>query len=111
MADGTGACLLEAPTGVHDVSSPRFSPDGTRLAVAMQYGNEPPRQSIYALRHAEPSSLARLTADAWDSSPCWSPDGREIAFVRQGQGIMLVGAGGEGLRYLADGESPAWSGP
>lgn len=42
------------------------------------------------------------------TQPAWSPDGRRIAFVRDGD-IHVVGADGTGDRRLARGFSPAWS--
>jgi TolB protein len=46
-----------------------------------------------------------------DGQPAWSPDGRQLAFVRGGQPsvIYVIRADGGGLRRVALGEAPAWS--
>jgi TolB protein len=43
-----------------------------------------------------------------DTDPAWSPDGRTLAFVRDGA-VYLIRADGGGLRRLTTGASPAWS--
>jgi TolB protein len=43
-----------------------------------------------------------------DTDPAWSPDGRQLAFVRDGA-VHLVRADGSGLRRLTSGASPAWA--
>jgi TolB protein len=43
-----------------------------------------------------------------DTDPAWSPDGRLLAFVRDGA-VHLVRADGTGLRRLTVGTSPAWA--
>jgi Tol biopolymer transport system component len=54
-------------------------------------------------------------ADASDSQPAWSPDGRTILFVREtidGAGLWLMDAGGRHVRKLHQADafaSPSWS--
>jgi TolB protein len=43
-----------------------------------------------------------------DTDPAWSPDGRTLAFVRDGV-VHLLRADGSGLRRLTAGASPAWA--
>jgi TolB protein len=46
-----------------------------------------------------------------DSEPAWSPDGRRLAFVRDGPqpDIYVMRADGQGLRRVTAGASPAWA--
>ena len=65
------------PAGVRGFESPRVSPDGRRIAVAIREAN--PDLWIYDLRIG---SLSRATFDPGeDESPVWSRDSREIAFA------------------------------
>jgi len=65
--------------------TPRFSPDGKRLAVALYSGN-----SGLWLSDLERDALLRLTSTAGDNGPVWSPDGKHIAYVSAQTGIYWV---------------------
>jgi Tol biopolymer transport system component len=53
--------------------------------------------------------LRRVTRDARDSAPNWSPHGMSIVFARAG-GLARMRADGTGVRQLARrGMEPAWS--
>ena len=43
-----------------------------------------------------------------DTDPAWSPDGRRLAFVRDGA-VYVLRADGSGLRRVTVGASPAWA--
>jgi len=62
-----------------NVSSPTWSPDGTRLAFAgiARSGT----WDLYTLRRSD-GEVTRLTSDVYaDGAPDWSPDGRTILFT------------------------------
>jgi TolB protein len=93
--------------------SPRFSPDGKRIAwVSTRDGN----QEIYSCA-ADGSGIKRLTNDsALDNAPAWSPDGKRIAFSSARHGnfeICVMQADGTGVTRLTKQPSmdtwPAWS--
>src|SRR6202041_2445138 len=57
--------------------SPRFSPDGNRVALTLETAGN----SAICLMDLRPRATQRLTTDpAIDTAPSFSPDGRQIAF-------------------------------
>jgi TolB protein len=102
--------LTSGPDGL-----PRFSPDGTQVLFIRFAG---PKSDLYRVPvvGGEPRKILDDVAVA-----DWSPDGREIVFVRrrlEGEkwvsGIGIVGASGEGEREIAREENltivaPRWS--
>ena len=62
---------------------PAFSPDGSRVAFVWQ-SPQTRKSGIYAVVVGS-QSLLRLTDDARDTCPVWSPDGRYLAFIRDSQ--------------------------
>jgi TolB protein len=95
-------------------ASHAWSPDGTKVVFECLCA------SIYSdiyLVNADGTGLrnltnvSRLETDA-DGSPTWSPDGREVAFVRNGESslpgdywrfrLLVIGVDGSGLRTLEE---------
>jgi dipeptidyl aminopeptidase/acylaminoacyl peptidase len=68
-------------SGDHRDSSPRWSPDGTRLAFVSNRGTEKPLGQLYVLplEGGEAVKLTDLKDDPADLA--WSPDGVRIAFA------------------------------
>jgi TolB protein len=88
--------------------------DGQRLVIQRHRGN-----SIYDVwtSNVDGSHLTRLTFDANNVNPSWSPDGRWIAFVRGAEGsgrgnIWIMRADGSDLTQLTSGDfsdtEPKW---
>lgn len=67
--------LTNSPSVVE--RSPAFSPDGSRIAFAVA------GSGIWSM-NADGSDPTRLTTEAQDSWPTWSPGGTQIAFSRFG---------------------------
>ena len=91
------------------------SPDNRQLAVILS----PDHQVDLYLLGIHNRSRRRLTKGiAVEASPCWSPDGRRLAFVSDRNGnprVFTCNADGSGLTLLpkveggADAVTPAWS--
>jgi dipeptidyl aminopeptidase/acylaminoacyl peptidase len=87
---------------IRDVSDPRCSPDGSRIAFVVREDDLAAGTSnsdIY-LRTRDGKRMVRMTADpASDSSPRWSPDGSQLLFIstRSGsaQAWVMPADGGE----------------
>ncbi|MGI8587861.1 MAG: hypothetical protein ACR2M0_09270 [Chloroflexia bacterium] len=116
-SDGSGLTRL----GVKgDITSPRWSPDKTRIVYLLGYGVA---ADLWVV-HGDGSSLHRLTntPGIGESEPQWSPDGRTLAYTRTADtngdkqldtrdtsAVWLIGADGTSPHRLADGMDPAWA--
>ena len=110
-ATDTGYWLVTSET---IMASPRFSPDGTKIAYSKLVGSN---IDVY-VKYLYGGTVKRLTTDpAWDGSPTWSPDGTRIAFesARTGKSqiyVMSASTGGNLTRIThtaTDEKYPAWS--
>jgi Tol biopolymer transport system component len=85
--------------------TPRFSPDGTKVAFG---SNRSGFHEIWICR-SNGSACDQVTEmKTWAGSPAWSPDGNRIAFDDVAGVYVVSAAGGNPLR-LADGLAPDWS--
>ncbi|HEV7875005.1 MAG TPA: Tol-Pal system beta propeller repeat protein TolB, partial [Enterovirga sp.] len=94
-------------------SSPRFSPDGRKLVMALQDGGN---SNIHMMDLASKQTTRLTSTSAIDTSPSFSPDGREIVFESDRGGkqqIYVMGADGSNPRRISFGDGaysqPAWS--
>jgi Tol biopolymer transport system component len=120
--DGSSRRNLTPLRGCADAAQPDWSPDGRRIAFsyAIPFGSRcalgPANSEIWTM-NADGTARVRLTHNkVYDGSPDWSPDGRQIAFVRNtrvGAGaIYVMNADGTGVTRLTSARvgdaSPAW---
>jgi Tol biopolymer transport system component len=98
---------------------PQWSPDGTTVVYDNAGTHEDPdaqyssTAEIWTVPADGSSSPTRLTTnDVADSSPSFSPDGKQIAFFRDGE-LWTMSATGSNERWLAwhggGGWTPRWS--
>jgi serine/threonine-protein kinase len=92
-----GGQVRALPAGLAAWSHPRFSPDGRRLAIAID--TRGPRGDIWTWDIGA-QRLARLTYDSLNTRPVWSPDGRYIYFSR------VLGPNNGIARVRSDGSAP-----
>ena len=94
---------------VGNVQEARWSPDGTRIAYRC---DDAPGGAIFII-NADATARVRLTPEStgphyiFDTSPVWSPDGAQIAFMsnRQGSGAWVMDAtGANATRIRGQGE-------
>ena len=95
-------------------SSPAWAPDGARLVFSRHTAQG---TDLYSAR-LDGGGLRRLTRSAAaEGEPEWSPDGRLIAFVREGRTgssrVYVMRPNGSGVRRVTTGsledKSPTWS--
>jgi Tol biopolymer transport system component/DNA-binding winged helix-turn-helix (wHTH) protein len=89
---------------------PSISPDGN-FVVFSWTGSNPDGSSDLWVKAVDGDALHRLAeTPAAEVQSAWSPDGREIAFVRAGQGVFIVSAlGGAERRISASGSMVGWT--
>ncbi len=89
-------------------TSPSLSPDGESFAYS---SNARGSWDIFVQRVGGRNPVLVAGDSAIDEVwPAYSPDGKQIAFAKRGDGIFVVGATGESARRLTRfGSNPAWS--
>ncbi len=89
---------------------PSISPDGN-FVVFSWTGSNPDGSTDLWVKAVDGDALRRLTdTPAAEVHSAWSPDGREIAFVRAGQGVFIVSAlGGAERRISGSGSMAGWT--
>jgi hypothetical protein len=104
-AGGPARLLVACSDVCHDIRSPDWSPDGTRLAYFKSSYEDPGVNGIYVLDAATGRSI-RLTrcgrgCPSGQGDIAWSPDSSEIAYA--GHGIFVMDADGSNRRRLPTG--------
>jgi serine/threonine-protein kinase len=106
----------ETPTGapLHIYSTPRLSPDGTRIAVTIRE----PEADIHVFDLKRGTLMRLASSSSVESSPIWTPDGRRIVFASERNGasnLYAQAADGSGtverLTTGADPQLPGWVAP
>ena len=91
-----------------DVFAPAFSPDGTLVAVVQAPGEDDGAGPI-VLYDAATAAAVRVLTGGPDEHPSWSPDGKRIAFERDGRLFVARATGRPRERRIGRGEQPVWT--
>jgi len=133
MASANGRDRSNFTPGAWRDSSPRWSPDSTRLAWISDHGSHP---QIFVRRLSADRDLQLTTLPQGVRSLAWSADGNSIAFVApvdvkdaapswappgllplltakpaSQEQIFVIGSGGGPPQQISSGEFPRWSEP
>ncbi len=98
----TGAEVLVPPgLGFSGLRTPALSPDGSRLVYSFADG----QQHLYAVDAQGRNRKVLTTGQGINTDPCWSPDGKRIAFTSTRDGnyeIYVMDADGSNVRRLTN---------
>jgi TolB protein len=103
VADADGQNPRIVVRSVEPVISPRFSPDGKRLAY-VSFEDKKPVVYVQSLQDGGRSKVAAFKGS--NSAPAWAPDGKRLAVVLtrdEASQIYLINADGSGLARLTRG--------
>jgi TolB protein len=103
VADADGQNPRTVVRSDEPVISPRFSPDGARLAY-VSFEDKKPVVYVQSLRDGGRSKVAAFKGS--NSAPAWAPGGRRLAVVLtrdEASQIYLINADGSGLTRLTRG--------
>ena len=97
--------LITSVPGIE--SNPSLSPDAALVAyVATPSGQRRTAILVQTTDPSPPRQLSHPEGEAWDSAPAWSPNGREIAFLRVVPGqdckVMVLPSNGGTERVVGD---------
>ena len=106
--DATWSAFTQLTDASGVETSPSLSPDGESFAYSSDVRGS---WDVYVQRVGgrNPVLVAgdSVADELW---PAYSPDGKQIAFAKRGDGIFVMGATGESARRLTSfGSNPAWS--
>lgn len=107
MGSGGGGLVRLTSDPAWDDSMPTWSPAGDKIAFVRVYVEDPWESGIYVM-DADGTDIQRIVAGPCQY-PKWSPDGKLIAFERNGS-IWYMNASGTGQTEVpgASGTYPAW---
>jgi dipeptidyl aminopeptidase/acylaminoacyl peptidase len=116
LVDVATKAASQLTTGDFDDRSPRWSPDGLRIAfVSARAGTDPDRENntdiftVDATAGATPVALTTWIGD--DADPVWSPDGATIAYLESNEPKFYAYAQSRIAVIPSRGGTPAYPAP
>ena len=104
--------IIQITSGPGGKFNPRYSPDGTKLAYALDPdGSESHHLVLYDFSTNTRTDLTPDISHALQPNFCWSPDGCQIAFLSDERGhfsVYVISSNGGGLQLVLDTGHPAW---
>jgi Tol biopolymer transport system component len=101
-SDGTGLTQLSING---DETNPVWSRDGTRIA----FGTRTSSETIWTMDANGGNRISLGEHTNLGAICCWSPDGQKIAYLKQGEGIILIiNMAGEEVAIGGGGTSADW---
>lgn len=105
--DGSNLYVISAP-GIASFSHPSFSPDASKIVVAMGVAGFGADWHIYMM-NADGTNLTRLTPDrSPGETPAFSPDGNQIVFGSTAEGdssLYIMNSDGSDLKRVGPQDS------
>jgi TolB protein len=104
--DANGGDLRKLTDSIGVSGDPAYSPDGTQLAISADRGG-PRGRDIYLIDAVDGSGsrrVTRSTTPGGDLAPRFSPDGKKLVFLRDGEGLFTVDLDGQNLRKITGGD-------
>lgn len=101
------ACWVYAVQPVRLLRGSSPQPPSGRLAFA-----EGDRAGVSQIIVSHPDGTGRVALTSGPEPswfPAWSPDGRRLAFTRDGSGVWLMNADGSGAHRVGEGYGASWS--
>ena len=106
-AAGRGGLQSSDLYKLRSIGDVELSPDASHIAYSIQQSDRPgrPYSQVWIMDVASGKSIRLGDDKGGASSPRWSPDGRQIAYMgREDErpGLMVAGADGRAARFLTD---------
>ncbi|MEW6085987.1 MAG: S9 family peptidase [Chloroflexota bacterium] len=103
---------VQLTTGIGGKFNPRYSPDGKKLAYALDTdGSESYHLIVYDFESQQHTNLTPNISHALQPNFCWSPDGNQLAFLSSERGhfsAYVMAAAGSESELILDTGHPAW---
>lgn len=103
---------VQLTTGIGGKFNPRYSPNGKKLAYALDTdGSESYHLIVYDFESQQHTNLTPNISHALQPNFCWSPDGNQLAFLSSERGhfsAYVMSAAGSESELILDTGHPAW---